>query len=268
MGISTDIEWADSTLNIQMGCDGCELWNPAAGIRHCYAGTLTERYAGRKGWPKTFSEPVLFPNRLREAIETWPDLTGVDRPTKPWLNSKPRIVFPNDMGDTWTESLPVDWLHPHIAEMERVPWIWMFLTKRPHRMAKCFESYGRVPKNFWLGTSVTSNANLNRIDLLQRIPDAFLWLSLEPQIESVDISKYLQGTRRLGFLIFGGESGPGARPFDIRWAALNISRCRQASVPVFCKQLGSNVVQLRCAHPKGGDMSAWPAWAKVREFPV
>lgn len=46
MGRETKIEWCDSTLNLQMGCDGCELWNPAAGVKHCYAGTLTNIYAG------------------------------------------------------------------------------------------------------------------------------------------------------------------------------------------------------------------------------
>jgi hypothetical protein len=30
VGIKTPIEWCDSTLNLQMGCDGCELRNLAA----------------------------------------------------------------------------------------------------------------------------------------------------------------------------------------------------------------------------------------------
>ena len=29
MGEQTAIQWADSTLNLSMGCDGCELWRAA-----------------------------------------------------------------------------------------------------------------------------------------------------------------------------------------------------------------------------------------------
>jgi hypothetical protein len=29
MGRDTAIQWADSSLNLEMGCSGCELWNPA-----------------------------------------------------------------------------------------------------------------------------------------------------------------------------------------------------------------------------------------------
>jgi protein gp37 len=47
MAIHTDIEWCDSSLNLAMGCDGCELWNPARGVKHCYAGVLTGKYGGR-----------------------------------------------------------------------------------------------------------------------------------------------------------------------------------------------------------------------------
>ena len=43
MGERTQIEWADSTLNLEMGCDGCELWNLEASVKRCYAGTLTQR---------------------------------------------------------------------------------------------------------------------------------------------------------------------------------------------------------------------------------
>lgn len=43
----TLIGWCDSSVNGEMGCDGCELWNPAAGVRICYAGLLTERRTQR-----------------------------------------------------------------------------------------------------------------------------------------------------------------------------------------------------------------------------
>ncbi|MFL6335150.1 MAG: DUF5131 family protein, partial [Pyrinomonadaceae bacterium] len=38
----------------------------------------------------------------------------------------------------------------------------------------------------------------------------------------------------------GGESGPHSRPFDLAWARSLRDQCREARVPYFLKQLGSN----------------------------
>src|SRR2546422_3260572 len=43
MAKGTKIEWADDTVNAEMGCDGCELWDPKNSVRSCYAGVQTER---------------------------------------------------------------------------------------------------------------------------------------------------------------------------------------------------------------------------------
>src|SRR6266550_110054 len=143
MGIQTDIQWCDSTLNIQMGCQGCELWNPAAGVFKCYAGVLTERMttAGPiKGWPEAFRFPKIFPHRMAEA-ERWSDLTGCERPHKPWLNGLPRLVFTNDMGDTWTDGLDRDWLAPYLPRMVATSHIYQILTKRPLAAAGFFTKH-------------------------------------------------------------------------------------------------------------------------------
>ena len=83
----------------------------------------------------------------------------------------------------------------------------------------------------------------------------------------------------LDWVIVGGESGPGARPFDIAWARSIVRQCKDARVPVFVKQLGSNPAPLRVEagsvlerlwlhDRKGGDMAEWPEDLRVREFPM
>lgn len=110
----------------------------------------------------------------------------------------------------------------------------------------------------------------------------------------------------LDWVIVGGESGPGARPFDIAWARSIIQQCKAAGVPVFIKQLGSRLeanfydecrddweelhggewpdpyiwtskpyqphidemVHLKTKDRKGGDPEEWPADLRVREFPA
>lgn len=264
MAITTKIEWTDSTINAMMGCDGCELWSKK--VRNCYAGNMTARYAGQAGWPKSFDQPTMFPDRIMKAA-SWSDLTGKDRPEKPWLNGLPRHIFLDDMGDTFTESLPVDWIRPHIKAMEKSPHVWMFLTKRPRRMLAFFESLGYVPRNFMLGTTVTTQRTADiRLKYLSAIGDidksVRLWISAEPLLEEVDLGKWLRNQygQLIDLVIIGGESGPSARPMNPHWAKSMIWECQSSAVDVFVKQLGGK-------SEKGGDMSKWPEHLRIREFP-
>lgn len=101
MGLHTHIQWCDSSGNIQMGCEGCELVK--GGPVTCYAKIMTDRYAGRKGWPDKFENPKLFLERLPKIL-SWPNLNhSTDRENKPWLNGMQRLIFLNDMGDTFTK---------------------------------------------------------------------------------------------------------------------------------------------------------------------
>lgn len=243
MAEHTAISWCDSTLNLMMGCDGCELWN---GARHsCYAGVMTEKYGGQAGWPKSFEEPIMFPERLNPALK-WPDLTGKMRdseaPTnavKPWLDGKPRIIFLNDMGDTFTESLPSDWLAPALPRMAQSPHRWLVLTKRAVRAKRFFELFD-APANLWLGVSVTNQATADaRIPPLLDTPGIKLrFLSLEPMLEPVELGEYMEGNnnQNLDWVIVGGESGKDYRPMKREWAEDVQQQCKDYGVPFFFKQ--------------------------------
>lgn len=97
----------------------------------------------------------------------------------------------------------------------------------------------------------------------------------------------------LDWIVVGGESGPGARPFDLAWARSVIEQAKGTGCRVFVKQLGAkpiadhaNVrglrfgqldprdhghgddhVRVRLAHGKGADPSEWPTDLNVREWP-
>jgi protein gp37 len=273
MGVKTSIEWADSTLNLQMGCDGCELWNGA--VKRCYAGVMTERYGGKSpGWPTVFTKPKTYLERL-DAAERWPDLTGTDRPEKPWLNGRPRMIFLNDIGDTFTESLPLNWLEPVFPRMEAMRVIWMCLTKRPGRMAEIARACG-FPKNFWLMTSVTDYSTMGRVQKLLEIPGDYVRVvSYEPALGLVDFRWESSGNGPfLDGIIAGGESGPGARRCDLAWLRSARDQCKAADVAFFLKQLGSKPtdadgwVDIKLNSPKGSDPSEWPTDLRdCRELP-
>ncbi len=233
MGELTLISWCDSTCNAEMGCDGCELWNA---LRHsCYAGILTERQVAakpRNGWPPAFSIPTMFPHRIPEALH-WTDLTGMKRPDKPWLDGMPRLIFLDDMGDTFTESLDLFWLRSFLEKMERSPHQWLVLTKRPKRAEQFFHECG-IPRNVWVGTSITDQATANaRIPALLRIPAMVTFLSCEPLLEPVELRPYLSG---LDWVIVGGESGDSFRQMNPEWAMDIRDSCVVEEVPFFFKQ--------------------------------
>ena len=82
----------------------------------------------------------------------------------------------------------------------------------------------------------------------------------------------------IDWVICGGESGPGARPFNLAWAESLLAQCRGAGVAFFMKDIGSNPRiysghdQLEMGWPpasdrKGGTMADWPPSLRVREFP-
>lgn len=153
--------------------------------------------------------------------------------------------------------------------------------------------------NVWLGVSVEDQRTADeRIPLLLETPAALRWVSYEPALGPVDFWQFLSvadsngelsrprvnedGAPALGWIVVGGESGPGARPFDVWWARSTIEQGREAGVPVFVKQMGARVVApvtdpeatnygerlpLRLRDRKGGDPSEWWESVRVREYP-
>lgn len=146
--------------------------------------------------------------------------------------------------------------------------------------------------NVWLGVSVEDQQRADeRIPLLLQTPAAVRFVSYEPALGPVDFGDYLghhlgccwgpvgdcdcDTKGRLDWIIVGGESGPGARPFDLGWARETIAQCKAANVACFVKQLGAKPYKFEgyqhlklFQHPKGGDWSEWPEDLRVRQFPI
>jgi len=278
MGVTTKIQWCDSTCNPTMGCEGCELWNSKTGEKSCYAGVLHIRYGGvTKGFSPTFEELTYWPGRMGEAAR-WADLTGTARKGKPWLDGLPRLVFVSDMSDALSAVVPFDFLEEEVVRVvtspngQRHQWLW--LTKRPDRMARFSDllkaKCGGWPKNLWAGTSITTQSTACRIEHLLRVGDetTVRFLSVEPQRAEIDLKGWLP---HLDWVIQGGESGRGTRPFQLEWALDMRRRCKEAGVAYFLKQLGSAVFaegrKLLFKDNHAGDWSEWPEAVRVRQMP-
>lgn len=279
MSITTKIQWCDSTCNPTMGCEGCELWNTKTGVKTCYAGVLHGRFGGNTtGYSPKFEQVTFYPGRMAEATR-WKDLAGTARKDKPWMNGLPRLVFVSDMSDALSKVVSFEFLKAEIItpvaseEGRRHRWLW--LTKRPERMAKFSEELKarsiEWPENLWAGTSITTQGTTSRIDSLLRVGDdkTTRFLSVEPQHENIDLRAWLP---QLDWIIQGGESGAGCRPFHVEWASDLINQCQDLGVAYFLKQLGSAVRRegrsLRFLDGHPGNWSEWPEHLRVRQMPV
>ena len=83
--------------------------------------------------------------------------------------------------------------------------------------------------------SVESRKYLHRIDVLRKIDAQLRFLSLEPLLEDL-AGLDLDG---IGWVIVGGESGSGRRPFEIDWLKRIADLCARDGVPLFVKQDGA-----------------------------
>lgn len=265
-----------------MGCDGCEIWSPNR--KTCYAGILHNGKNNKGGKAKTnlgfspdFTTLTTHRGRMKEAAE-WPGLKGHRRYRKEWKNGLPRMIFVSDMSDALSLDIPFSYLLTEIIDVvgskNGQRHIWQWLTKRPDRMSKfaCWLDNLEIewPPNLWIGTSITLSNTMWRIADLIQVPAAIRFLSIEPQIDDIDLAGHLDG---IHWVIQGGESGAGAREFKLEWADSVRMQCHRDDVAYFLKQLGANATYkgqpVSCMDSHGGDWHEWPHWlGRYREFPV
>lgn len=87
-------------------------------------------------------------------------------------------------------------------------------------------------------------------------------------LEKMDFKEILFKGSPVNWVIFGGESGDNARPFDLEWIREPIELARKAGIAVFVKQTGNIWAEKNnYKHKKGGDPEEWPEWARIWEWP-
>ena len=230
MGVSTAIAWTNHTFNIAWGC-----FKVSPGCKNCYADTFATNRVGLKIWgppatsdrrtfgPKHWNDPVRW-NREAEKAQV------------------PAMVFSSSMCDIFED-------HPTITQelaklwplVRATPWLdWQLLTKRHDRIVQSLPAdWGNGYPNVWLGVSVEDQEYADlRIPSLLAVPAHVHFISYEPALGPVDLLPYVDPSRdrRLEWVIYGGESGPGYRKEDKQWARDAHAACAWAGIPFFHKQ--------------------------------
>lgn len=258
MGEATKIEWADHTFNPWWGCT-----KVSPGCDHCYA----------EAWAKRTGNAVWGNDAARREMSDahW-------RLPYRWDAQAARLgvrhrVFCASMADVFElrDDLRArrDRLWSTIAECQSLDWL--LLTKRIGNAPSLLPwRKGRVWAadpwhHVWLGATVVNQDEVSRdVPRLVRTPSAVRFLSVEPLLGPVNLRPHL---RALDWVIVGGESGPKARHCNPQWIRIVVEDCRNASVPVFVKQLGAHS-GLGLRDRKGGDPREWPEALNVREVPL
>jgi protein gp37 len=255
MGETTEISWCDATFNPWMGCE-----KVSPGCAHCYAERDMDHRWGKVKWGKG-------QERVRTSDANWRKPLAWDRKAK--AEGVRRRVFCASLADVFDPAVPKAWRRELLQLIDDTPHLdWLLLTKRPGLVPELLAetSNGAVVDfrhmpNVWLGTTVEDQARADeRIPQLLAVRAAVRFLSCEPLLGPVDVSPWL--SRRpcwcdehspnpyrpcalptpcgatLGWVITGGESGPGARPSHPAWFRSLRDQCQAADVPFHFKQWG------------------------------
>ena len=223
MADQSAIEWTEATWNPTTGCD-----KTSPGCDNCYALTLSKRLKAM-GQPKYQRDGDARTSGPGFGLTIHPDVLDVPRT---WL--APRTIFVNSMSDLFHHEVPEPYIHRVFEVIAETPQHqYQVLTKRSKRLADVGQRLS-WPPNLWIGVSVENSRYRFRLDHLRRVEAAVRFVSAEPllgAIEELDLTG-------IGWLIAGGESGPGARPVEEAWLTDLRDQCAAAGVPFFFKQWG------------------------------
>lgn len=256
--MASTIEWTQETWNPVTGCT-----RVSPGCDNCYMFALYPRLRGMRvpGYEKSPDVVTLLPERLSAPLK-WPT---------------PRRVFVNSMSDLFHQAVPDEFILRVFQVMRDAAQarghVFQVLTKRPGRAVAWWARHSHLfpqgwPRNIWLGTSVENQKYAPRITVLARVPAAIKFVSVEPLLGPVDLSKWLS-VGNVQWVIVGGESGPHARPMETRWVEALREQCAQHDVSFFVKQLGRRWALANDATShKGGDIDEWPERFAIRQYPV
>lgn len=201
-------------------------WNPVTGCtkispgcKHCYAERMARRLQamGARRYQQGF------------ALSLHEDLLDLPRRWK-----SPRTIFVNSMSDLLHVDVPLEFIQAVFRTMRECPQHqFQVLTKRAERLAEVAGQLDWAP-NVWMGVSVENQGYAYRSALLQQVPAAVRFLSVEPLLGPIP-QLPLDG---IDWVIVGGESGAGARPMEPWWVEEILAQCQEARVPFFFKQWG------------------------------
>ena len=230
MGKNSSIEWTHHTFNPWWGCA-----HVSPGCQNCYAETWAKR-VGEKVWGVKEGRRFFTDKHWAEPLK-WNEDAESDQQRK--------RVFCASMADVFELRTDLDVWRERLWQLISVtPWLdWLLLTKRPQNILNMVPWENDWPSNVWVGTTVEDQKRADeRLPILLKIPAKCRFLSCEPLLGAVDLSKWIQSPEEsffsIDWVIAGGESGPNARAMLPGWARQLRDQCHVSKIPFHFKQWG------------------------------
>lgn len=291
MGENSAIAWTDHTFSPWWGCQrvspGCGMGKSVGG---CYA----------EAWSKRLGFDIWGPDKPRRFMSDkyWGEPIKWNR--KAAAAGTRYRVFCASMADVFEDRRDLDtWRERLWSLIEMTAHLdWLLLTKRPENMTTLAPPRWaqKWPRNVWAGATMESQTYYDkRWPLLALVPAAVRFVSHEPAIGPLwlmcercgkDTYAHRGEETTCGgvfpdWVITGGESGGGPRPYELQWARALIRQTRGTQTKLFVKQLGANPVddltegksplpykrRLTLVEKAGANPAEWPADLLVREWP-
>lgn len=252
---------------------------------------------------------VPYTRASRDKVEIFLDEKALLQPLR-WRQG--RKIFPCSMTDWAADFVFDEWMDKMLAIAALCPQHeFLFLTKRAqrlpdylYRIANC-DTYlrdaaiaiGQDPRTVFLAGR--SGGQLSNVTLgfsaenqewfdkrwphMRKVAEAG-WkvnCSYEPALGPINFGDALP---LLSQVIFGGHSGPNAKPCDVQWARDTIAQCKAAGTACFVKQFGAEpgfisgsldrqgkplttLTRIYLKDKKGSDPSEWEPTLRVRQYP-
>jgi len=282
MSANSKIEWCDTSWQTISGCSKI-----SPGCANCYASKMTRRLQamGQKKYAAGFdkvvchedalSEPFAWKKPRRIFVNSMADTFHKDvrndfihrlfavaavlrQHTFLFLTKRPERMFVymtrDDIEDAISSALgdmlDGPWIHtfgkPFREMIEHQ--VCNFLGEQDEDDAFQNDAEPWPLKNVWLGVTVESQDQLDRIEWLKKTPAAVRFVSFEPLLGHV-----LPSLKGLDLIIVGAETGPGARHMNLEWAIALRELCKMAHIPFFFKKPSKGDVL-----PKSLDLHEFP----------
>lgn len=240
----TAIEYTHHSFSPWWGCQ-----EVSEGCANCFARDIAHRFQKVK-WGE---------DRVKTSESTWKQPLKWNKRCEE-LGIRERVLC-GTMCDVFDEKVPQAWFNDLIElALECCNLDFLLLTKRPQNIRKRFEAFcepALIPEaymaEFWLGVSVENQkAADKRIPILLQIPAKVRFLSCEPLLGELDLSKYFMPSALKGcfaasgvdlkeeihWVVAGGETGVNARPMKYEWAQKVKYQTVTANVPFYFKSWG------------------------------
>ena len=194
----TKIEWTDLTWNPISGC--------IRGCKWCYAEKIYHRF-GRSFDPKLHTERLEQPLKIKKSSK----------------------IFTCSVADFYASWTKIGWRKRVYDIIDQCPQhVFQILTQDPQNINRKLN----IPSNVWTGTTVRTQKETSRIDLLRDAKSTIRFVSFEPFLGEIETD-----LTDIQWVIIGAMTGPLRRKHkpEKEWIRKLIKKAKESDIPAFIK---------------------------------